>query len=493
VRALFDGVFRRLGVGGSLAERLRFSFMVIMLLLLIPALLSIWMLRSYGESYHQAILQVGRVASLKPQVSGDIPDEMWSIVAGRTTFAQGRQYQMIGAVNRSLEALMTTAAGGDAKELTVARRTMDTLKRYVDRMGNQIASGAPVADNEALLEEVRSVASLVGDMLEKYITVEISRTTDTSKLLQSQMILVVWLMVLLLCITFLLSLLMQKSLSRAIRTPIAELERFAGSIAEGDLLARVDKPEVTELRGLGESLNVMAMKLQMLIDENRREQENLKRSELRTLQAQIAPHFLYNTLDAIVWLAEAQRMGEVIHITRAMSDFFRISLSQGRDFIPLSEEIKHLQGYLTIQKVRYRDILDYEIDIPPELSNWQILKLLLQPLVENAIYHGIKHRRGRGSVRVSGQERDGRLYLSVTDNGAGMSAQRLAEVRHNLQSDAPNEGGHGSYGLFNVNKRIQLYYSQPEGVTIESGESGTTVSFSVPFGRMDDVQSISGG
>jgi two-component system sensor histidine kinase YesM len=132
-------------VGGSLAERLRFSFMVIMLLLLIPALLSIWMLRSYGESYHQAILQVGRVASLKPQVSGDIPDEMWSIVAGRTTFAQGRQYQMIGAVNRSLEALMTTAAGGDAKELTVARRTMDTLKRYVDRMGNQIASGAPVA------------------------------------------------------------------------------------------------------------------------------------------------------------------------------------------------------------------------------------------------------------------------------------------------------------------------------------------------------------
>jgi two-component system sensor histidine kinase YesM len=332
----------------------------------------------------------------------------------------------------------------------------------------------------------------VGDMLEKYITVEISRTTDTSRLLQGQLTLVVWLMAALMVITFIFALLAQKSLSRTIRTPIAELERFAGSIAEGDLLARVDKPEVTELRGLGESLNVMAMKLQMLIDENRREQENLKRSELRTLQAQIAPHFLYNTLDAIVWLAEAQRTNEVIHITRAMSDFFRISLSQGRDFIPLSEEIKHLQGYLTIQKVRYRDILDYEIDIPPELNNWQILKLLLQPLVENAIYHGIKHRRGRGFVRVSGQERDGRLYLAVQDNGAGMTAERLAEVRQNLQSDAPTEGGHGSYGLFNVNKRIQLYYNQPEGVSIESGDNGTTVSFSVPFGRMDDVQGISG-
>ncbi len=493
MRAMFDRIFRRLHWGNSLAERLRFSFVVVLCLMLIPALVSIYTMRTYADTYHQAIMQVERAASLKPRVNTDIPDEMWSIVAGRTTFAQGRQYLMLDEVNQTMEELMQTAPGGRSTELAVARRTMDTLKRYIDRMGKQIAAGALVADNQALLEEVRSVASLVGDMLEKYITVEISQTTDTSRLLQGQLTLVVWLMVLLLLMTLVFALLAQKSLSRTIRTPIAELERFAGSIAEGDLLARVDKPEVTELRGLGESLNVMAMKLQMLIDENRREQENLKRSELRTLQAQIAPHFLYNTLDAIVWLAEAQRTNEVIHITRAMSDFFRISLSQGRDFIPLSEEIKHLQGYLTIQKVRYRDILDYEIDIPPELSNMQILKLLLQPLVENAIYHGIKHRRGRGFVRVSGQEQDGRLHLSVTDNGAGMSAERLQQVRQTLRSDAPSEGGHGSYGLFNVNKRIQLYYNQPDGVTIESGESGTTVSFSVPFGRMDDVQSVSGG
>ncbi len=492
MRALFDRVFQRLHWGNSLAERLRFSFMVVLGLMLIPALVSIYTMRTYADTYHQAIMQVELAASLKPRVNTDIPDEMWSIVAGRVTFREGRQYLILDEVNRTIEELMNTASGGNSTELAVARRTMDTLKRYIDRMGSQIAAGALVANNEALLEEVRSVASLVGDMLEKYITVEISRTTDTSRLLQGQLTLVVWLMAALLVLTFVFALVAQKSLSRTIRTPIAELERFAGSIAEGDLLARVDKPEVTELRGLGESLNVMAMKLQMLIDENRREQENLKRSELRTLQAQIAPHFLYNTLDAIVWLAEAQRTDEVIHITRAMSDFFRISLSQGRDFIPLSEEIKHLQGYLTIQKVRYRDILDYEIDIPAELNNWQILKLLLQPLVENAIYHGIKHRRGRGFVRVSGQEKDGRLYLAVQDNGAGMTAERLAEVRLNLRSDAPTEGGHGSYGLFNVNKRIQLYYNQPEGVTIESGDSGTTVSFSVPFGRMDDVQGISG-
>ena len=493
MRAIFDRVFNRMGVGNSLAERLRFSFMVVLALMLIPALISIWTLRTYADSYHQAILQVERVSSLKPLVNSDIPDEMWSIVAGRTTFQEGRQYALVDSVDSTMEELMTTAAGGSSTELIVARRTMDTLKSYIDRMGDQIASGALVADNEALLEEVRSVASLVGDMLEKYITVEIEATSATSRLLQDQLMLVVWMMMLLLALTFVFAMLAQKSLSKAIRTPIAELERFAGAIAEGDLRARVDKPGVTELRGLTESLNVMAGKLQDLIDENRREQENLKRSELRTLQAQIAPHFLYNTLDAIVWLAEAQRTDEVIHITRALSDFFRISLSQGRDWIPLSDEIRHLQGYLTIQKTRYRDILDYEINIPPELYNRQILKLLLQPLVENAIYHGIKHRRGRGFIRVSGVEQDGMMILTVRDNGAGMTPERLRQVRDSLASEAPADSERGCYGLFNVNKRIQLYYNQPEGVRIESDESGTTVSLCVPFGRKEDVQGISGG
>ena len=179
-----------------------------------------------------------------------------------------------------------------------------------------------------------------------------------------------------------------------------------------------------------------------------------------------------------MWLAEAGQSREVIHITRALSDFFRISLSQGKDWIPLSEEIKHLTGYLTIQKIRYRDILDYEIEIPEELGSCQVLKLLLQPLVENAIYHGVKHRRGRGLVRVTGRMEDRWMSLEVADNGAGMTDERLMKVRDGLSGDGGESAG---YGLFNVNKRIQLYYSQPQGVWIESrmGE-GTTVTLKLP-------------
>ncbi len=492
MESIFQKVFRRLRIGDSLADRIQFSFIVIMILMLIPAISSIIMMNNYANSYHQAIMQVDRVASIKPLVNSDIPDEIWSIVAGRTDFQEGRQYELMDEVNQTLESLTKTATGGGSVELTVARRTMDTLKTYIDRMGDQMAGGSLVSEDEALLEEVRSVASLVGDMLQKYITVEISAATQTSQLLQQRLSLIMWLMGILLALTIAFAVLAQRSLSRAVRTPITELERMAASIAEGNLQARVENPSVAELQGLTESLNIMAGKLQQLIDENRREQENLKRSELRILQAQITPHFLYNTLDAIVWLAEAGRTEEVIHVTEAMSDFFRISLSQGRDWIPLADEVKHLQGYLTIQKVRYRDILDYEIDIPQELYHKEILKLLIQPLVENAIYHGIKHRRGKGWVRIIGREKNGRMELSVTDNGAGMTPERLKLVRDSLASDAANPVEHPFFGLVNVNKRIQLYYNQQKGLQIDSDENGTTVKLSVPFGRNNHVQGVSG-
>ncbi|HPJ03467.1 MAG TPA: sensor histidine kinase [Candidatus Limiplasma sp.] len=490
--SIFDRVFNRLRVHNSLADRMRFSFTVIMVLMLIPAITSIVMMSNYANSYHQAIMQVDRVASLRPIVNTEIPDEMWRIVAGQKSFGEGQQYELLDSVNQTLEDLTKTATGGGSVELTVARRTMDTLKSYIDRMGEQIQSGALVSQNQALLEEVRSVSSLVGDMLQKYITVEISAATKTSQLLQERLAIVMWLMAILLVLTFGFTLLAQRSLTRAVRTPISQLESMAASIAEGDLKARVDNPNVKELQGLTESLNIMAVKLQRLMDENRREQENLKRSELRTLQAQITPHFLYNTLDAIVWLAEAGRTEEVIHVTEAMSDFFRISLSQGRDWIPLADEVKHLQGYLTIQKIRYRDILDYEIDIPHVLHQKEILKLLIQPLVENAIYHGIKHRRGKGMVRVIGRENDGWMELSVTDNGAGMTPERLQLVRESLASEASAPMDQPFFGLLNVNKRIQLYYNQQEGLQIDSGSTGTTVRLRVPFGRGSNVQGVSG-
>ena len=478
MRGLLERAMTRLHLGESIVERLRVSFLILMGLLIVPALVSLGMMMHYAQTYHGVIRQVEQVSSLKPLVQTQIADEMWYVVAGHKSFDGGEQYEMIRQVNDGIDALTRSADPQNLKELIVARRTMGTLVNYIDRMGELIRTEQPIAESEALLEEVRNVSSLVADMLAEYADGEISAAAQASDQLQATLNVVLVVLLALLGITVLFSMLAQQSLTNAIRTPIARLEKFAASLAGGDLQARAPETPVTELHELTQSLNTMAGRLQDLIDENRREQENLKKSELRALQAQINPHFLYNTLDAIVWLAEAGQSREVIHITRALSDFFRISLSQGKDWIPLSEEIKHLTGYLTIQKIRYRDILDYQIDIPEELGSCQVLKLLMQPLVENAIYHGVKHRRGRGLVRVTGRMEDSWLILEVADNGAGMTDERLAQVREGLSGSGAESAG---YGLFNVNKRIQLYYNQPQGVWIESrpGE-GTSVTLKLP-------------
>lgn len=478
MRKLTNRLLTRLSAGESISGRLRISFIILVGMLLIPVLVSVGMMVHYAQNYHGVIRQVEQVSSLKPLVQTQIADEMWYVVAGHKSFDGGEQYSMIDRVNSGIDALTRSADPGNLKELTVARRTMGTLVNYIDRMGELIRTEQPIAESEALLEEVRNVSSLVADMLAEYADSEISAAALASDRLQRTIAVVMMVLVALLLLTLWFSVLAQRSLARAIHTPIARLEKFAGALAGGDLQARAPETPVTELADLTRSLNVMAGRLQDLIDENRREQENLKKSELRALQAQINPHFLYNTLDAIVWLAEAGQSREVIHITRALSDFFRISLSQGKDWIPLSEEIKHLTGYLTIQKIRYRDILDYEIDIPEALSDLQVLKLLLQPLVENAIYHGVKHRRGRGLVRVSGRVEKEWLILSVRDNGAGMLPERLEQVRAGLSAARGESAG---YGLFNVNKRIQLYYNQNQGVGIESEAGvGTEVLLRVP-------------
>ena len=196
-------------------------------------------------------------------------------------------------------------------------------------------------------------------------------------------------------------------------------------IAEGHFGDRVSGVNVDELEELGDHINEMANQLENLMQETRQKTDHLAKAELRTMQAQINPHFLYNTLDTIVWQAESGKADEVVRLTRSLSDFFRISLSSGADWIPVTQELKHVSAYLSIQKTRYRDILDYEVDECDELKNMYMPKLLLQPLVENALYHGIKTKRGGGRIEVHVRIGRGIVTFLVKDNGKGMTKEEL--------------------------------------------------------------------
>ena len=267
--------------------------------------------------------------------------------------------------------------------------------------------------------------------------------------------------------------------TRRITGPISVLSRKAQQFGGGDFTPTPVETNITELQTLDTGFNDMARRVDALMTKQVEDQRSLHRAELELLQAQINPHFLYNTLDSIAILAEDERAEDVVTMVTSLSTFFRNSLNKGNDILTLGAECSQVKSYLEIQQIRYSDILRYEIDVPQELMDCMVPKLILQPLVENALYHGIKNRRGMGTIHVTGEERDGNLLLKVTDNGAGMDEERVRELQAGIYEDK-----HTGLGLVNVHKRIRLYCGAPYGLSFESASGkGTVVSVLLPMNR----------
>ncbi|MBO4616450.1 MAG: sensor histidine kinase [Lachnospiraceae bacterium] len=461
----------------------------LVLMLVIPIVISLVLMLIYAAKYHSSISRMGTIASLKTVVTEDIPGAAWNIVSGRENLEESGIYPSIHSVNDIIEDITDRTGQENRLALIVASRTMQTLENYVDKIRDNMKADVPVVQSEEELEEVRDVAALVDSMLNDYIAQEIESTARMSVSLRLVILMTAIAEVLIVVIALWYRNRSVKATATSVRQPIERLEEVAAKIAEGSLDARLADTDVTELRNLTHQVNTMADRLKSMMEKSNQDAKTLRKAELRTLQAQINPHFLYNTLDAIVWKAEAGEKDEVIQLTSALSNFFRISLSSGADWIPISQEKKHIEGYLTIQQTRYRDIMDYEIDIPDEIGDYYILKLLLQPLVENALYHGIKIKRGGGIIKVSAELQDNYLVFSVRDTGSGMTPEQLKELKDKMKKGQPSvsEGGGGGFGLVNVNLRIRLYYNQTDGLQIESSEEGTTVSFRVPLRTREEI------
>ncbi|MBR3039305.1 MAG: histidine kinase [Lachnospiraceae bacterium] len=478
-----------LGAINDLSHRL-------VLMLVFPIVISLLLMLFYAWKYHSAIKRMGEITELKNVVSEEIPEKAWNIVSGKDSFPGSDIYVVIHEVEEKIEEVTSRTGEENRLSLIVAGRTMETLENYVDQIRDNVVAKVPVVENEAVLAEVRNVSALVDSMLNEYIALEITSTAEMSKTLRLIIIITAVLEILTIILAIWIRNYSMKNTATMVRKPIEKLEEVTAAIADGTLDARITNTDVTELRNLTMQVNNMADRLENMMQKSEKDAKRLRKAELRTLQAQINPHFLYNTLDAIVWKAEGGEMEEVIGLTSSLSDFFRISLSSGADWIPVSQERKHIEGYLKIQQTRYRDIMKYEIDIPEEIGNYYILKLLLQPLVENALYHGIKIKRGGGTIKVSAKEENGYLVFSVKDTGCGMSPEQIEELYERMRKEQPkvSEGG-GGFGLVNVNMRIRLYYNEPEGLRITSGSDGTEVSFRVPCKTKEEIfedESISG-
>jgi two-component system sensor histidine kinase YesM len=473
------------GIHLSLRTKILVSFFtVIFLMAAINAMMILEVLR-FNRQYDAIITNITTANSINGYIKPAIDTEMWNIVAGKNEFKEGNQYQIIDGVNAQIESMMANTDSDKSRiKLEVVRRTMGTLTHYVDMMGAKIERGSRTAENELVLENIRGVSDVVEESVQDYMLFEVNQAEEQYKETQTRFTRwAIIYMVLLPCVAA-FSIGAAWLISASIYLPIKKLHNVTTTITKTDLQALVNSANVDEITEMGMSFNIMIGRIRELLDAKIKEQENLKKAELRALQAQINPHFLYNTLDTIMWMAEAKRTDEVIEIVRALSSFFRIALSKGKDWISISQEIEHVRSYLTIQKIRYRDILDYKIEVDENILDNIILKLTLQPLVENALYHGIKNKRNGGTITVRARQMDQNLaFLEVQDDGVGFTSYKLGQIQAELNDDAGEialkESG---FGLENVSKRIKLYYGKQYGLSIESQyQEGTRVTLTIPL------------
>lgn len=266
-------------------------------------------------------------------------------------------------------------------------------------------------------------------------------------------------------------------ISREITKPIRSLRDSMRKVQNGQFDTHVEVITENEIGSLGRSFNLMTSEIQALMEQNVYEQKQKRKSELKALQAQINPHFLYNTLDSIIWMSEAGENDEVVEMTSALARLLRQSISNDQEEVELEKEIEYVKNYLTIQKMRYKDKLEFFIYVDPRVAHVPIIKLVLQPLVENAIYHGIKYKETKGNLKIYARPVDGRVEIVVADDGIGMDE----DVMEHIFDEHRKEQKRNGVGVPNVQKRLKLQYGSEYGIRYESVKgAGTKAVITIP-------------
>ena len=454
----------------ELEERMRkvlFSTMIPMACLMIILLFIFW---QYTGQYNKLSENLAVSSEFNLRFKDDLDLEMYYIAIG------SKESSNLEDVLEQVE---------DAQEIMQKLRrntynnngvkSLNSLDSYLENLRQRMLQLVEIKEYDKRMEfmdsNIRIITGLIMQEMQNYIYNESMYLVQVEKSLTHRVKLLISGMAVLLIAT--LGILMRRSfrLTDGIIQPVNIMLDKVKKVGRGKFDMIPIEAEIEEIEELDEGINKMARKISALLENVRQEKEMQHLTELQLIQAQVNPHFLYNTLDTIVWLIEGGMTDDAVEMISSLSIFFRTSLSKGNDIIPLSEEKRHTLSYLEIQQYRYRDILEFEINIPKELSGIPVPKLSIQPLAENALYHGIKNRRGKGKILIEGREEEDALVLTVSDNGQGMTPERLHEVQEAIRT-----GERAGFGLAAVAERIALYYGPGYGMKIFSEEGkGTTV------------------
>lgn len=454
----------------ELEERMRkvlFSTMIPMACLMIILLFIFW---QYTGQYNKLSENLAVSSEFNLRFKDDLDLEMYYIAIGSKESSDLEDVlEQVEDAQEIMQKLRRNTYNNNGV------KSLNSLDSYLENLRQRMLQLVEIKEYDKRMEfmdsNIRIITGLIMQEMQNYIYNESMYLVQVEKSLTHRVKLLISGMAVLLIAT--LGILMRRSfrLTDGIIQPVNIMLDKVKKVGRGKFDMIPIEAEIEEIEELDEGINKMARKISALLENVRQEKEMQHLTELQLIQAQVNPHFLYNTLDTIVWLIEGGMTDDAVEMISSLSIFFRTSLSKGNDIIPLSEEECHTLSYLEIQQYRYRDILEFEINIPKELSGIPVPKLSIQPLAENALYHGIKNRRGKGKILIEGREEEDALVLTVSDNGQGMTPERLHEVQ-----EAIRIGERAGFGLAAVAERIALYYGPGYGMKIFSEEGkGTTV------------------
>lgn len=486
--------------GKPIKYPLKLKFFLVATVIIIPMIiLSVYQivaLNKYSTAYDAIVRRITSANNYNLNFKEEMDESMYKIVVEAETFESidensdlKNPYQLIEDARDNFTNLKEITSNRDSLDwINRILLNLDTLKDRINEIRDNLKQTGHYEENIDMLEsDIYILTELFQEEIQYYIYYETQNFEAIRQSLNEQVTNVIMTMIVALSsfiiASFLVNILVTDSITKSIRM----LCDKTALVAKGDFTARTTCDNQDELSILSDSFNDMAYKLEQQVKSIRLEQENLRYMESKLLQTQINPHFLYNTLDTIVWLIEGEKSKEAIDIVVALSEFFRIVVSKGRDFITIREEEIHIKSYLQIQQSRYQDILDYEICIPKELYGYQILKLTLQPLIENSLYHGIKMLRARGKITVTGELIDEVIHFHVIDNGIGMEQEELNALKKEVE--LPGGKQSTGFGLANVNKRIKLNYGNEYGLELQSQKGeGTNIIIKIPARLMENEQ-----
>ena len=448
-------------------------------------------LMTFWNAYDQIVMNVRYANEYYTDFKKNIDDSMYYAVIQLVKFDElGEKqntiepYEYLDQIRGNCDKLMELATTSQShRQVIRMQKSLDTLEERIHDIEvnldlnekNQAPQKELYQENVELLENsVYILTEIMEDAMRDYIYYETANFKTIQEELSHRQNFAIMMSVGSLITLIIVTLILAARISRSVTAPIQQLCNVAEQAAKGDFTARANFKTDDEISVLRRSFNHMTKEIGRLVNGIKTEQENLRATESKLMQAQINPHFLYNTLDTIVWLAEENKNDEVISMVTSLSDFFRTMLNDGKDYVLVQDEEKHIKSYLEIQHTRYHDILEYEVQIDEEVYEYVIPKLMLQPLVENAIYHGIKNKRGMGKIIVMGYKRYNELIFEVKDNGIGIKKEKLQELNEISVTSGAESQVRAGFGVANVRERIHHYYGKEYGLFYENEEGGGT-------------------